>query len=113
MRTKHAPKQDTSLFSTPEKARVRKTDPITSVFAAQGIDCNRRQAMVLTALVSGEATQHELIRRARELFGDIAESTIRSGVSELERKGLVENLGAIGTSPSGHKANVYRRRVDG
>lgn len=102
--------QDTSLFSLEKRARARKTDPITSFWAAQGVDVNRRQGMVLDALVAGEATQHELIDRVREMHGsNIAESTIRTGVSELQRDGLVESLGPIGLSPSGHKANVYRR----
>lgn len=112
MRTNHAPKQNTSLFVTEDRARARRRDPRTSYWAAQGIDVNARQAMCLDGFIAGPCTQHVLIERVRELHGQtIAESTIRSGVSELERKGLVENLGAIGESPSGHKANVYRRVV--
>lgn len=118
MRTKHAPKQNSALFPVEQRARSRRTDPVTSAWAAQGIVCNRRQAMVLTALIQGQGTQHDIIKRAREIFGDnIAESTIRTGVSELMDETrffppLVESLGPIGTSPSGHKANVFRRKVD-
>lgn len=106
------PVQDTALFGTQPKARARRHDPATSFWAAQGIDVNRRQAMVLDALVYGKATQHEIIRRARELHGEhIAESTIRTGVSELENRfpPLVRCLGAIGKAPSGKAANVYER----
>lgn len=107
------PPQDSSLFATPPKARARRHDPITSVWAAQGVDVNRRQAMVLTALIQGPATQHEIIRRARELFGEsIAESTIRTGVSELEHRfpPLVEVTG-MGKAPSGKPARIYGRKL--
>jgi hypothetical protein len=107
-----AARQDTRLFDPTPKARRRRTDPITSFWAAQGVDVNRRQAQVLDALVRGQATHDELIDRVREMHGEqIAESTIRTGCSELQLAGYVECLGPIGKSRRGHKANVYRRRV--
>ena len=109
------PVQDTSLFPVKERARARRSDPVSSFWAAQGIDYNHRQGLVLNALIKGPATQHEIIERVREAEGRyIAESTIRTGVSELQNNfhpPLVESLGPIGKSPSGHPANVYRRVV--
>lgn len=109
---KSAP-QDTTLFPTKQRARARRTDPRTSFWAAQGIDCTYRQALVLDALVAGPGTQHELIERVRAMHGQgIPESTIRTGVSELASMNppLVECLGPIGRSPAGKPANVYRRK---
>lgn len=107
---KSAP-QDTTLFRVEKRARARRTDPITSFWAAQGVNVNRRQGLVLDALVSGPATQHELIDRVRAMHGDqVPESTVRTGCSELQEMGLVECLGAIGQSKLGRPANVYRRK---
>ena len=101
-----------SLFSTPQKARRRRADPISSFWAAQGVDVNKRQGMVLSAFVGlQDATHDDLIERAREMFGDVAESTIRTGVSELEAIGLVEWTGLHGFSKRGGKARLYRRVV--
>lgn len=101
-----------TLFPVQQKARRRKTDPISSFWSAQGIDCNRRQGMVLSAFIGLEdATHDDLIERAREMFGDVAESTIRTGVSELEAIGLVEWTGLHGFSKRGGKARLYRRVV--
>lgn len=106
-----APAQETSLFPTQERARRRRTDPITSFWAAQGIDCNRRQGMVLAAFIKGDATHEDLIERVREIYPDspVADSTVRTGCSELMEKGLVESLGAIGRTKFGKTCNVYRR----
>lgn len=103
--------QDT-LFSVQQRARRRRTDPQSSFWAAQGIDCNRRQGMVLSAFVGIEdATHDQLIDRVREMFGDVAESTVRTGVSELEAMGLVEWTGLHGFSKRGGKARLYKRVV--
>lgn len=106
-----APVQDSALFSVQQRARARRSDPVTSVFAAMGIDCTRRQAMVLTAFIGFEtATHDQLIDAARERFGDVAESTIRTGCSELEEMGWVERVG-IGLSKRGHKCGLYKRVI--
>lgn len=108
------PVQSTSLFDTQERARARRHDKNSSWWAAQGIDCTARQAKVLSAFVGLEtATHDQLIDRARELFGDVAESTIRTGCNELEAKGLVECLGLIGTSKRGNRCGLYRRKLRG
>ena len=109
-----SPPQETSLFAPERRARARRTDPVTSFWAAQGVDVNRRQGMVLSAFIGLEkATQDDLIARARELYGDVAESTIRTGCSELEQMSppLVEWSGEYGTSARGGKARLYRRVV--
>jgi hypothetical protein len=99
-----------SLIAPPRTGRARRTDPITSRWAGWGIDVNRRQGMVLDAFVGLEqATHDELIDRVRAMYGDVAESTVRTGCSELEELRLVECLGAIGSSRRGKPARVYRR----
>lgn len=89
--------------------RSRKSDPVTSVDAGRAAKLCDSQAAVLDLMRGFEEfgwTQCEL---EDQLRGDWSPSRIRSAVSELQAKGLVEVIeGAARRTPYGRKARVYR-----
>lgn len=85
--------------------RSRKSDPVTSVDAGRAADLSGSQAAVLDLLRGPYAwTQEELAR----FLDRWSPSRIRSAVSELERRGLVEWTGDTRETPYGRQARVYR-----
>lgn len=85
--------------------RSRSTDPTTSVDAGRAANLSRSQEMVLE-FMSGSGrdwTQGEL-----ERWLDGSPSRIRSAVSELESRGLVEPTGETRPTRYGRQAQVYR-----
>ena len=90
--------------------RSRRSDPVTSVDAGRAADLHGSQAAVLDLMrgfgVEFGWTQCELEDRLR---GDWSPSRIRSAVSELQAKGLVEVIeGVARRTRYGRKARVYR-----
>lgn len=90
--------------------RSRKSDPVTSVDAGRSAKLHDSQAAVIAVMrgfgVEFGWTQGELEDRLR---GDWSPSRIRSAVSELQAKGLVEVIeGVARRTPYGRQARVYR-----
>lgn len=96
-------------------APTRKGDPETSFAAAAEVRTGRMQALTLQALSRlcsekpGPFTQWEVEAEVeRQLGRRLADSTVRSRLPELVRKGLVLCVDREGTSPSGHACSRYR-----
>lgn len=93
--------------------RSRSTDPVTSVDAGRAADLKGSQAAVLehmrvTAWAFPDYTQPELVRD----FPQWSPSRVRSAVSELVDKGLVEPVeGMFRPTRYGNPAQVYRAVV--
>ncbi len=89
--------------------RSRTSDPVTSVDAGRAADLNGSQAAVLGMMrrfvPEHGWTQAELEERLRF---DWSPSRIRSAVSELEERGLVEATGETRPTRYGRQARVYR-----
>jgi len=85
--------------------RSRSTDPTTSVDAGRSAKLHESQAAVLD-LMRGPYTwtQGEL----EQGLGQWSPSRIRSAVSELVARGLVEATGETRKARYGRKARVYR-----
>ena len=100
-----------SLFSTEEKARRRRTDAITSFWAAQGVDVSRSEGLVLNAFISGRGTSHQLYERIRQQHHMITPQRVRTALTTLRDKGLVETVpGEYGPSEHGGKSVIWRRK---
>ena len=100
-----------SLFDTEEKARRRKTDPITSFWAAQGVDVTRSEGLVLNAFIKGPGTSHQLYARIREQHHMTTPQRVRTALTTLRDKGLVETVpGEYGPSENGGKSQIWRRK---
>jgi hypothetical protein len=100
-----------ALFPIQEKARRRRHDPETSLWAAQGIDVTATQALVLSAFINGEATDDQLYERICHYWPDkkVTPQSVRSRRAELVSKGLVKWTGSHGISANGGKARVWGR----
>jgi hypothetical protein len=100
-----------ALFPTQDKARRRRRDPETSLWAAQGIDVTATQALVLSAFINGPATDDQLFERIEHYWPDkkVTPQSVRSRRSELVAKGLVKWTGEHGVSSNGGKARVWGR----
>lgn len=96
-------------------APTRRGDPVTSFEAAESVDTARMQVLTLRALQCLEPTSSEpfdqwAVKREvkKELGYEPAESTVRSRLCELVRKGLVVVVDREGTTPSGKACSRYR-----
>lgn len=92
-------------------APTRRGDPVTSFEAAEKVDVNRMQEETVKALAGLSHPVEEW--RLQELVGKrlgcrLGDSTIRTRLSELVRKGLVELVDREGRSRTGHKCSRYR-----
>lgn len=92
-------------------APTRRGDPHTSFEAAEKVDVNRMQEETVKALAGLSHPVEEW--RLQELVGKrlgcrLGDSTIRTRLSELVRKGLVELVDREGRSRTGHKCSRYR-----
>lgn len=97
--------------STIPCAPTRRGDPHTSFEAAEKVDVNRMQEETVKALAGLSHPVEEW--RLQELVGKrlgcrLGDSTIRTSLSELVRKGLVELVDRKGRSRTGHKCSRYR-----
>ena len=98
-------------LSTIPCAPTRRGDPHTSFEAAEKVDVNRMQEETVKALAGLSHPVEEW--RLQELVGKrlgcrLGDSTIRTSLSELVRKGLVELVDREGRSRTGHKCSRYR-----
>lgn len=85
--------------------RSRSTDPVTSVDAGRAAKLHESQAAVLDCLKSWvDGTQGEL----ESALPQWSPSRIRSAVSELGARGLVEATGETRPTRYGRQARVYR-----
>lgn len=92
-------------------APTRRGDPDTSFEAAEKVDVNRMQEETVKALAGltypvEEWRLQELVEK--RLGCRLGDSTIRTRLSELVRKGLVEIADRHGYSRTGHKCARYR-----
>ena len=85
--------------------RSRRNDPIESVEAGRAADLSRSQAVVLAAMrARGVGVTHEEL----EMFlRGMSPSRVRSAVSELAERGLVQPTGATRTTNFGRQARVW------
>ncbi len=92
-----------------DKARARRTDPITSHSAADSVDVKGHRAVVLEALRFGPATDEELIDRIRQRWPEAAPSdqSIRSRRCELRRMGFVRATDEFRPSSRGNSSRVW------
>lgn len=100
-----------SLFDEPPTAHARRTDPQTSHDAARSVrDLTAKQAMILAVLDSaGPCDFDDLIENYRDRgLPAQSPSGIRTRVSELVARGLVEDSGDRSVLPSGRRAIVWR-----
>lgn len=86
--------------------RSRSSDPVTSVDAGRAAKLHESQRAVHERLLCLDfgATQGEL----EGMLPEWSPSRIRSAVSELEAKGLVEFTGEMRPTRYGRQARVYR-----
>ena len=91
-----------------DTARVRQSDPITSHEAADSNDTAASRTFVMFALIEHDMlASFELERIADGLWSP---SRIRTAVSELVERGLVEFAGVYRLTPSGRRAQVWKVR---
>lgn len=85
--------------------RSRSTDPVTSVDAGRSADLCRSQAVVLAAMRARGVgvTQCEL----EEFLPGLSPSRVRSAVSELAERGLVEATDETRPTKYGRQARVW------
>lgn len=100
----------TSLFPTEQRARARRSDPLTSWWAANGVDVSRSEALVLVALVNGPGTSDELWERIIGAGHSITPQRVRTALSDMERRGLTEPTGEYGMTLNGGRSRVWRRK---
>lgn len=92
-------------------AHTRRDDPVTSFEAAETVDVNRMQEETVKALagLSYPVEEWRLQERVERRLGcRLGDSTIRTRLSELVRKGLVEIADRRGYSRTGHRCARYR-----
>jgi len=97
-----------NLYSRPDRAHARSTDPETSHAAASSMTqeklSNQRETVFETLRVRGPMTDVDLV----ELLPLESPSGVRTRRRELVSAGLVEDTGGRETLPSGRKAIVWR-----
>ena len=110
-RRKHMPvtEQDTRPpIVWPDKARVRRGDATTSHEAADSNDTAASRTFVMFALIEHDMlASFELEQIADGLWSP---SRIRTAVSELVERGLVEFAGVYRLTPAGRRAQVWKVR---
>lgn len=92
-------------------APTRRGDPDTSFEAAEKVDTSRMQEQTLLVLRGltepvEEWRLQELVEK--RLDCRLGDSTIRTRLSELVKKGLVELVDRDGVSRTGHRCSRYR-----
>ena len=92
-------------------APTRRGDPDTSFEAAEKVDTSRMQEQTLLVLRGlskpvEEWRLQELVEK--RLDCRLGDSTIRTRLSELVKKGLVELVDREGRSRTGHRCSRYR-----
>ena len=92
-------------------APTRRGDPVTSFEAAEKVDTSRMQEQTLLVLRGlsepvEEWRLQELVEK--RLDCRLGDSTIRTRLSELVKKGLVELVDREGRSRAGHRCARYR-----
>jgi SOS-response transcriptional repressor LexA len=85
--------------------RSRKSDPVTSVDAGRAADLHGSQAAVLDLMRGPYTWTQAELERGIDRWSP---SRIRSAVSELEARGLVEWTGETRPTRYGRQARVYR-----
>ena len=98
-------------LSTIPCAPTRAGDPVTSFEAAEKVDTSRMQEQTLLVLRGlsepvEEWRLQELVEK--RLDCRLGDSTIRTRLSELVKKGLVELVDREGRSRTGHRCSRYR-----
>lgn len=98
---------DSNIPSAP----TRRNDPVTSFEAAEMVGVSRMQEETIRALAGlsypvEEWWLQELVEK--RLGCRLSDSTIRTRLSELVRKGLVEIADRRGYSRTGHRCARYR-----
>lgn len=95
----------TSMVLDGVNPRARSTDPVTSVDAGRQANLNRSQTVVLAAMRARGigATQEELV----QFLPGLSPSRVRSAVSELAERGLVETTGETRPTKYGRKAQIW------
>lgn len=92
-------------------APTRRGDPVTSFEAAETVDTNRMQQQTLLVLrgLSEPVEEWRLQELVEKRLGcRLGDSTIRTRLSELVRKSLVELADREGHSRTGHRCARYR-----
>lgn len=104
------PMSDKSIPAAP----TRRGDPDTSFEAAKTVKTARMQVLTLQALQSltskqkGPFTAWDVEHEAVQILDHtLSDSTIRSRLPELARKGLIICVDRKGTSPSGNACHRY------
>ena len=97
--------------STIPCAPTRRGDPVTSFEAAEKVDTSRMQEQTLLVLRGlsepvEEWRLQELVEK--RLDCRLGDSTIRTRLSELVKKGLVELVDREGVSRAGNRCSRYR-----
>ena len=88
-----------------DSPRTRRSDPETSSLAADSTDPAASRRFVMFALIEhGPLAQFELEGIAEGLW---SLSRVRTAVSELVERGLVEFTGIYRRTPSGRRAQVW------
>ena len=99
------------MFPVKERARARRSDPITSWWAAQGVDVSRSEGLVLNALINGPAVPHIIWERILDKGESITPQRVRTALSEMKKRGLVHTTGKIGLSENGGPSREWARTV--
>lgn len=93
-------------------APTRGGDPETSFAAAMTVDVSKMQEYTLRALTVYKDTPVEawkVQRQVEEMMCDsLSDSTIRTRLSELVKKGLVDEVDREGVSKTGHRCTRYQ-----
>ena len=101
-----------TLWDAPRTGGVRRTDPLTSHRAAQSINPDLLEGMVLKALEGGPANCDELCERLRMEW-----NTVSPRLAPLRRNGFIEacgsKLGAKGRNQRLWKLTEKGQRVIG
>jgi hypothetical protein len=92
---------------------ARRTDPETSVLAAQTVDANGQSAEVLLFLRLKPRTAADLAERMRLADRPWAfPGLVASRLSRLEKQGLVERDGTAVSETSGHEGTLWKAVSD-
>jgi len=88
-----------------DRARTRRSDPLTSHEAADTNDVHGSQVSVLLTLsMSGPLADHELVERIK----DYSPSRVRTARSELVEMGMVEFTGFYRLTAGNRRTQVWQ-----
>ncbi len=95
----------------PLVAHARADDPESSWVAARSVkNLTTVHERILACLISGKATDDQIIERYRDYYGnDATDQSIRSRRKELVNAGLVTFTGEYGISANGGKSRMWGR----